>query len=915
MQSCDASARRTNSNTEGRGGGGNLVAQRTVVEFVRSGPPPKKKVRLDNGASGSKVSHPSNRELQPRRLEDPDVIDVDSLFESDELILTAGASGSARRRSKAIATEGATTTSLPKGAGEQRSLKSKTQGLDELNTHPFLDLSKLPSANARIKNRMKPKNFSTTRVKNQKPKPKPTSEQPNTTAVLPVKAWYLGRKLFEEPYHLVWTASGKMTIRSGDGPNATPSKHSEQIDLSLCAEQVFFVEPGEPCPDKVFVLKTSEMSKANGHKPIGAQCSPYFKQGGSHGEGEILIKFDSASSAWTNALYAQFVQWLQGIVKMREKLRSKAGEAKWEAARRMAEIMENRIRRQTGGPAPSDVTVRTKSPAAPATNPAKPPSRPRSRRQGSPNTPIEVGSPTRAYPFRRRPKSADSDTASRSATPLVAPQQPCVDPDEVILVYPPGQTGAVNITNGDVSRLAPDQLLNDTLVEFGLKLWLQDLGKENPELVKQIHVFSSFFYKKLAEDDNKEGSSQERFEKGYENVRKWTAKFDLFDKKYIIVPINEDLHWYLAIIYQPEHTLKPPLPPPRPPSTKSPSTPSTGTKTRQQVQESPEIEVISNKPRPPGSKTRCTPSPLETTVSVGDPETSFPGSNMEEAEVTGRLVSSSADSFACDTAEKAETCDIDGDFDSLFESDDEGMDVEVVEAPVEQPPPPAGSHDGGPPAGPADAEVMDVDDPDQSMDPLLIGVDPEPPAAPIVLDPVETTSFYSSAKSRGKRKAESPPLETFPPTREAISSDTSEDEAEDGQPSTCVFTLDSLGTPHDEAVSVLGNYLQLEAREKKGISIEMSRKPVGKKALVPYQRNNFDCGIYLIHLAQTFISDPEHYHNLITRTTRMNSKKRQIEWRDEQIKTLRWSLTERIGELSLEWKKNRPAPKELKRDI
>jgi len=26
---------------------------------------------------------------------------------------------------------------------------------------------------------------------------------------------------------------------------------------------------------------------------------------------------------------------------------------------------------------------------------------------------------------------------------------------------------------------------------------------------------------------------------GYESVRKWTAKFDIFQKKYIIVPINE----------------------------------------------------------------------------------------------------------------------------------------------------------------------------------------------------------------------------------------------------------------------------------------------------------------------------------------------------------------------------------------
>jgi Ulp1 family protease len=39
------------------------------------------------------------------------------------------------------------------------------------------------------------------------------------------------------------------------------------------------------------------------------------------------------------------------------------------------------------------------------------------------------------------------------------------------------------------------------------RLWLQDLEKENPELVKQIHVFSSFFYKKL---DNKDAKGKGR---------------------------------------------------------------------------------------------------------------------------------------------------------------------------------------------------------------------------------------------------------------------------------------------------------------------------------------------------------------------------------------------------------------------
>lgn len=84
-----------------------------------------------------------------------------------------------------------------------------------------------------------------------------------------------------------------------------------------------------------------------------------------------------------------------------------------------------------------------------------------------------------------------------------------------ILVYPPQGTGAVNITNGDVARLNPGEFLNDTLIEFGLKsvfilnsvlffadtcarLWLAELHDTKPELADQIHLFSSFFYKKLS---------------------------------------------------------------------------------------------------------------------------------------------------------------------------------------------------------------------------------------------------------------------------------------------------------------------------------------------------------------------------------------------------------------------------------
>ncbi|KAJ7784364.1 hypothetical protein B0H16DRAFT_295419 [Mycena metata] len=817
-----------------------------------------------------------------------------------------------------------------------------------MESHPRLDLSQMKS----VKERMKPKNPSAAVVTERPAGPKNPRGKASADVMLPVKAWSLGRKSFDEPYHVVWTNAGKLTIRSGEDPKA-PARHAEEIDMGMVAKRIWFVEPEEDYKDKVFVLETFpvDKKKSASRKPLGSQYSSYFKQGSERGEGDIMIKFDSASPSWIPEFYELLINWVKSNIAEREKLRGKAGDAKWEAASRLAQLIDTRVRRETGEIIASEVVPhppRAKTPAIagfPLLNDYSPPAsilaigntaKMRPKNQGGPNAPIEIGSPTRPLP-RPLNKPPDSATAGggnepvrRSARQSVAPQRPYVDPDEVILVYPPGQTGAVNITNGDVARLAPGEFLNDTLIEFGLKLWLQQLEKENPELVKQIHVFSSFFYKKLNKKNAREG---------YESVKKWTAKFDLFNKKYIVVPINENLHWYLAIIYHPEHTLKPP------PPTK---TPSTRRKTRQGVEQSPEVDQASpsapdTSARPPNSKgssvTRRSPTPVDAEAASGS-GTLSPNSDMQaEVEVANGLVSacSIADDDDATMADKPEATETDGG-DSLFDgSMDEPMDVDAEPPESVQEPQPALAdleeplNDGGSHTASEEPEVeiveiekpeapavMDVDaqDPNESADPLDLFADEKPsPPAPAALKPLQL--YGKSAKSRGKRKmpSSSPTIDTFPPqqpTEEAFPDayeDEVEDVATDGQPSTYVFTLDSLGTRHPKVVNVLGQYLQFEALEKKGIPMDKSSRPVGKTALVPHQPNFCDCGLYLLHLAQTFISDPSRYYTLILskRGTPTTSLNRQVDWNDDQTKVLRQKLTERISELSREWKKTRAA--------
>lgn len=138
-----------------------------------------------------------------------------------------------------------------------------------------------------------------------------------------------------------------------------------------------------------------------------------------------------------------------------------------------------------------------------------------------------------------------------------------------ILTYPQGVPGAVNITNGDLARLKPGEYLNDTLIEFGLKRVYCSTLSTHGTYLSQIVVeraggkatrtrrASAYFqFVLLQEAEQQEKVCYRAYlpttsflillpitsdAAAFETVRKWTSKFDIFQKKYIIVPINEQL--------------------------------------------------------------------------------------------------------------------------------------------------------------------------------------------------------------------------------------------------------------------------------------------------------------------------------------------------------------------------------------
>ncbi|XP_068763251.1 sentrin-specific protease 7 isoform X9 [Struthio camelus] len=118
-----------------------------------------------------------------------------------------------------------------------------------------------------------------------------------------------------------------------------------------------------------------------------------------------------------------------------------------------------------------------------------------------------------------------------------------------LIVYPPPPAkGGLGVTREDLECLEYGEFLNDVIIDFYLKYLL--LEKAPKHLADRTHIFSSFFYKcltrteKNSEGDPKLSAAQRR----HKRVRTWTRHINIFSKDFIFVPVNEESHWYIAVI-------------------------------------------------------------------------------------------------------------------------------------------------------------------------------------------------------------------------------------------------------------------------------------------------------------------------------------------------------------------------------
>lgn len=100
-------------------------------------------------------------------------------------------------------------------------------------------------------------------------------------------------------------------------------------------------------------------------------------------------------------------------------------------------------------------------------------------------------------------------------------------PTEVLV-----QIDGVDITRRDIRTLTGLNWLNDEIINAYLSLIVMR-GKEPKR--RKVYAFNTFFYPKVRES-------------GYNSVKRWTRKVDIFSHDFILVPVHLGNHWCMAVI-------------------------------------------------------------------------------------------------------------------------------------------------------------------------------------------------------------------------------------------------------------------------------------------------------------------------------------------------------------------------------
>ena len=448
------------------------------------------------------------------------------------------------------------------------------------------------------------------------------------------------------------------------------------------------------------------------------------------------------------------------------------------------------------------------------------------------------------------------------------------------LTYPRTGKKKVTIEWSDLERLDEGEFLNDNLIGFYLRFLEQTFEEKRPNLANKVYFFNTYFYATLMNAHKPKRSFN------YKGVQKWTKSVDIFTYDYIVVPINENSHWYLAIICNLPQLDRVVMP-------EEASSSQTRIESPGMAEEHNESAIPLSSPGGNLRPTKITrlgqdeqgPEEKEARnsfaeLNLGNDHTDF--RNADHLPVAG----------ASDIATKKAFHQVNGEMPELSinesmqtirgssvtpypEQDTHGTQRDILhdleeqinrelpsEVPDSQPSYPQvmvadralhgnATFDkelfGG--AQVEDQEMLDSQLDAQSPDLMITEVGNRPaveilerPIEPVD-DPIEDPgkSINAHARTKKQKRKSIPPIAFTDPTTPAI------------------ITFDSLGQTRSATTKILKQYLMEEATSKRGMEVDTSQIK-GINAKVPQQMNFSDCGLFLLGYVSKFLErDPKDF--------------------------------------------------------
>lgn len=383
------------------------------------------------------------------------------------------------------------------------------------------------------------------------------------------------------------------------------------------------------------------------------------------------------------------------------------------------------------------------------------------------------------------------------------------------LTFPRTGSAKATVVYDDLYRLDEEDYLNDNLISFCLRY----AQLKSEQTAKRVHIFNSFFYDTLTKDIAKGQNIN------YDAVRRWTTKSRLLDNHdYVVVPINQNFHWYAAIICNLQTLIKDPV-----------HEADAGHEQQEQLDEREAEEIPSeiqngNEPDVPDgvdleAKDSSPSEPAESTTPKSEVEPSTPSRSTRSGISKQEAPSNVEVDVSFRTPDLQNVIELGNTHCVSDESQPNTPGSMLVEDTARM----SISDTKG-----CKPHVQLLDDAQKLSPEMNSSYSAGPPEKQS--QDYEIQAQQVSRKSKKKR-----------PPQPVIRKRDAEEPV--------IIVLDSLHSTHGTVVRKLKDYVEAEAKDKLSKEILCPLKVANEKS-VPGQNNFSDCGIYLVGYISKFLKDP-----------------------------------------------------------